>query len=354
MFRIKTYFAFLTGAFLFSSCTTDFQINADWKEIPIVYGLLDRNDTTHYIRIGKAFIDPNTDAFTLAAIQDSLYFNGISPVMEEYVNNNLTRSFNLVEDNSISMDTGIFSNPSQVLYRFNTLLNTAATYKLTFVTPLGERIETETPIIDRFTLDRPRRNDNLNWSNPSGVRMEFRSPVNAKTYEIKARVHIEEYRRPNPNLNVTKRFLEFNVTPTRYFNSANGGQLNTLFIQGRSIFNLMNEQLEVSDTIGRRFRGVEFILLAGGEELANYIQINQPNQSTLVQTKPEYTNVLNGFGIFSTRYQFPAPESFPPYKPLERFTDPNYPANSLTYTIATQGVALDSLLLNYPQLNFDN
>ncbi len=354
MFRIKTFFAFLTGSFLFNSCSTDFQINADWQEIPIIYGLLNTNDTVHYVRIGKSFLDPETDAFTLAAIQDSLYFKGISPIIQEYVNNNLVRTFNLVEDTSIPMDTGIFANPSQVLYRFNTTLNPAAVYKLSFTTPLGERIETETPVIERFTLDRPRRNDRLNWSSPAGVRVEFRSPVNAKTYEIKARVHIEEYRRPDPNLNVKKRFLEFNVASTSFFSSANGSEASTLFLQGRTIFTLMNEQLEVSDTIGRRFKGVEFILLAGGEELANYIQINQPNQSTLVQTKPEYTNVINGFGIFSTRFQFPAPSFYPPYKALERYTDPNYPLNSPTWTEAAQGVGLDSLVLNYPQLNFDN
>jgi hypothetical protein len=40
----------------FTSCETDFELNAEWKDITIVYGILNQNDTAHYIRIQKAFL----------------------------------------------------------------------------------------------------------------------------------------------------------------------------------------------------------------------------------------------------------------------------------------------------------
>ena len=40
-------------------------------------------------------------------------------------------------------------------------------------------------------------------------------------------------------------------------------------------------------------------LAAGGDELYNYIQVNQ--QSGFSQTVPDYTNVFGGRGVFSSR-----------------------------------------------------
>ena len=47
---------------LFFSCSNDFEVNADWKDIPIVYGLLDIKDSAYYIRLEKAFLPDGEDA----------------------------------------------------------------------------------------------------------------------------------------------------------------------------------------------------------------------------------------------------------------------------------------------------
>lgn len=47
---------FLTAFLFFASCETDFDINADWKDITVVYGALNQNDSIHYIRIQKLFL----------------------------------------------------------------------------------------------------------------------------------------------------------------------------------------------------------------------------------------------------------------------------------------------------------
>jgi len=40
---------------IFVSCETGFNAIADYKEIAIVYGVLNQEDTIHYLRINKAF-----------------------------------------------------------------------------------------------------------------------------------------------------------------------------------------------------------------------------------------------------------------------------------------------------------
>ena len=37
-------------------CDTDFDVNADWKETTVVYGLLDASLDTQYIRINKGYL----------------------------------------------------------------------------------------------------------------------------------------------------------------------------------------------------------------------------------------------------------------------------------------------------------
>ncbi|MCC7244082.1 MAG: hypothetical protein IT269_00265, partial [Saprospiraceae bacterium] len=49
-------------ALLVASCSNDFDVAAPWKEIPVVYGLLSPQDTAHYIRIEKAFLDASEGA----------------------------------------------------------------------------------------------------------------------------------------------------------------------------------------------------------------------------------------------------------------------------------------------------
>ena len=61
-------------ALILSQCSNDFDVTADWKEIPVVYAFLNPKDSAHYIRVEKAFLDPETSAYTIADIADSLYY----------------------------------------------------------------------------------------------------------------------------------------------------------------------------------------------------------------------------------------------------------------------------------------
>jgi hypothetical protein len=57
----------------FVSCETDFDVIADYKEVAIVYGLLDQSEAVHYLRINKAFLGKG-NAISYAQIADSSSF----------------------------------------------------------------------------------------------------------------------------------------------------------------------------------------------------------------------------------------------------------------------------------------
>ena len=65
---------FLLVLTLFFSCETEFNVNADWKEVTVVYGLLDQSQDKQYVRINKAFLGPE-DAYMMASESDSINYN---------------------------------------------------------------------------------------------------------------------------------------------------------------------------------------------------------------------------------------------------------------------------------------
>ncbi|HML85282.1 MAG TPA: hypothetical protein PKE52_08995, partial [Bacteroidales bacterium] len=86
-------------AFLLSSCKTDFDLNAEWKDITIVYGVLDPGKSVQQVRINKAFLGEG-NALEYAKIADSIHYDTavIKAVIEEYVNNALTRTIKLIPE----------------------------------------------------------------------------------------------------------------------------------------------------------------------------------------------------------------------------------------------------------------
>ena len=66
------FIAFVT--LMFSACETDFQLEGEWKDIPVVYAFLSEQDTAYYVRVEKAFLEPGGDATEIAQIPDSIYY----------------------------------------------------------------------------------------------------------------------------------------------------------------------------------------------------------------------------------------------------------------------------------------
>ena len=59
---------------LISSCDNSLDILDEYKETPIVYGLLNKNDTVHYVRIQKGFLGEG-NALLMAQYADSIYYD---------------------------------------------------------------------------------------------------------------------------------------------------------------------------------------------------------------------------------------------------------------------------------------
>ena len=61
-------------ALFFVACETEFEVSADWKEVAVVYGLLDQSNDQQYIKINKAYLGIG-DALQMASVADSINYN---------------------------------------------------------------------------------------------------------------------------------------------------------------------------------------------------------------------------------------------------------------------------------------
>ncbi|TAH43585.1 MAG: DUF4249 family protein [Bacteroidetes bacterium] len=286
---------------VFSSCKTDFELNAPYKETMVIYGFLNANDSVQYIRISKGFLGEG-NALIMAQQSDSINYADVLNVrMEEIVNGNVINTFVLSRVDTIPKEAGLFAYPYQVYYRLsNHNLNAIALYRLT-----AENRETgyKATSITRVV------NDIVNITNPSIAEVNFAStgqfsvkfsPVNnGRIYDLVIRFHYTE----DSSGVLSYHFVDWNF-PDQF----TSGSTDIIFPYARQDFyailaSSIPYKSGVSRTVGNAamgFPAIEFRMIAGTEDLYTYQQLNSASNTSL-QDPPLFTTVENGLGLFTSR-----------------------------------------------------
>ena len=118
------------------ACETDFEVNANWKETAVIYGLLDQTVDTQRIIIYKAFLGQES-AYTMAQEADSFHYAEADLEVFLYgLDNNgdtvqeIELEYQITNNRfSTGFDT-IFSTEYSVEYITSELLNQSLTYHL--------------------------------------------------------------------------------------------------------------------------------------------------------------------------------------------------------------------------------
>jgi uncharacterized protein DUF4249 len=297
--------SFLIGIIAFAnSCDNTIDLTADAKDIPIVYGLLSRSDSVHYIKIQKAFLGADGDnALDVAQIADSLFYNNLD-VKIERANTGEIYSLNRVDGNQEGQvkEEGIFADQPNYLYKFilpqGEELVEGAEYALSIIRGDEKPVVTAScNIVSDFDLSLPLAGSEINFRY-SSYRMTWKKTAGSAFYDVKMVVRFLE--RANNDPYVSKSIvwdIEDNI-------SAEGGS-PTVFnfsFDGEEFYRFLGAELDDDDSFSRIFEGLDFIVDAGGEDLYEYVNIGQANTGiTSSQVIPTYTNLSEGFGVFSSR-----------------------------------------------------
>jgi hypothetical protein len=76
-------------------------------------------------------------------------------------------------------------------------------------------------------------------------------------------------------------------------------------IEGSKFFNFISSSLsnDTTSNLVRYFVDLDLVMTVGTENLNTYIKVNEPITG-ITQQRPQFTNINNGIGIFSSRYTY--------------------------------------------------
>lgn len=304
----------LLFALFFVACEPDFNINAPYRDVTIVYGILNASDTVHYVKIYKGFQSNGNSLQDAANWHNLYYFDTINVTLIEYLNNAETgRVIDLDTTTAIPKESGIFANPKQLLYYTRESLDVNATYKLKIENKVTGRIVTgETKLVAPITISAPNIpiNNGLNLTGKKG-NIIFSNVNNAKGYEIFQFFKYFEVSKITGEV-VKQGIVKRNITNNSFLtdNNVQFGEINKEY-NPNGIYDVIAVQLKSDPTVDRyRMKDgcVVFEVWGGSESLMNYLIVNQPS-SSIVQERIEYTNMVcptdgtykTAYGIISSR-----------------------------------------------------
>lgn len=329
----KILFSLLGSIALFSSCSTDLDILAPYKDITSVYGILSQNDNIHYIRINKAFIG-RADASVMAQVPDSSQYpaDALEVRVFEYDDkSNQKRVFLLKDTIIVNKESGFFYAPNQLVYFFRTDTNVPLNQDFSYLLEIKNKLNGQIiyssyddkqnkplPIqmVNSFNIINPMNNPAASISfyavtKQSDYTIKWTSARDGLMYDLYMNMHyIAVNKSSNDSIRnvISWKFakiigtdlrgtkdLEYKITPDIFYDKV----INEFVDKN---YNKDNYFI-VLDTLNFRWD-------VAGEDLATYIQVADPGTS-IIQERPVFSNVRvktsegkteKAIGIFSSRY----------------------------------------------------
>ncbi len=301
---------FFGALFTFSACDNDIDLTTDWESIPVVYGLINVQDTAHYLRVEKAFLDPETGAPTLAQIPDSLYYEDI--VVQIQRTGATTDVFTLerVDGNleGYVREDGIFASMPNYLYKLKlseaNKLQGGDQLKLLLKIGESQEVSAEITATSEYELSSPFT------SGPSQFIVGFLTASEEATvrwrddagtsgiFDLIYTIHIRE--RLADNEPFENKEIEWKIAQAF---QAEGTSSSSITYRFKSVefYQTLASALDVNPAATRIIDSLSLEIIGGGPELVDYREIGLANTGiTSSQVIPTYTNLTEGRGIFTS------------------------------------------------------
>jgi hypothetical protein len=209
-----------------SSCDNEVDINADWKETIVVYGLINPNDSVQYIKVNKAFLNENISALVAAKEADSLYIKSVEVKLIEIYSG---AEYTLTRVNKLPKDSGIFNSSTNYLYQTTAKIAENQPYKLIVKSlETGNSVEAVTWTVGRTRIEAPFRTSNPQFSlGTEYITISYVPAANSYAYDIKFYVQVDEFRAKDTGFLGTKN-LKWNVITNFPVPRSNGGVAPTI------------------------------------------------------------------------------------------------------------------------------
>ncbi len=309
---MRSYFvskgiALISLFLLFYACDNDVPINAPNEPNTVVYGLLDKGNSVHYVKVNKDFVNENRDARDIAGNRDSiLYDSSVRVRLQEIDGGDPVNTYELFRDTLNNKEPGLFPDPQHVMYRTPEVnLDPDSRYRL-IIDRLKrqEPVTAETAIVGEVNIIRPdpTKIDGIQPTLPIGfledLIFNLKKGDNGVFYTMKLNTIVTTI--DTANGTIIRDTAEWEIYQQQQ-PTGSEGSIET----ERDAQNFFKEIAAELDKAPDEIRPLDsvranLIVSGGTEDLFTFLEVSEPALG-IVQKRPEFTNLSEGRGIFTSR-----------------------------------------------------
>ena len=286
---------------LFASCEVEFSPNAAWKEVPVLYCVLDQDDDTTWVRVEKCFLGEGS-MYQYGSISDSLNYpqGSISVKLCAYQNG---QCVDIETCNYTVRDRaeGVFANRAQPLYYSTKPLNENYMYKLVVTRVADGTVLAYTdsiPLIlqtSEVLIRKPSNMDRFGFYARTGTTpvcyIEWNVMENARLYQPIVRFYYTY-----PEIGDTH-YVDLRCNKVAVSNDVS---VLPCYYPRDAFLSEMYTKLKDDPNSKRSLNKVDLYLTACSEDLNAYIS-SIDIAGGVDQGSETYTNIYNGVGVFASR-----------------------------------------------------
>jgi hypothetical protein len=276
------------------SCKKEFDPRSKYKDITIVYGLINPLDTIHYIRINKAFLTSGS-VIVMAQNPDSTTFpvEDIDVRIYEITPDGTTTQLP-VGDTIIQKEPGYFY-PDQIVYYFKkkfNIRNLDNTIKIEVEhKKTGKIVYAETPLVNDFDIVSPVSGKPFDLSPYSMRRFEWKNAKNGRIYDVYYTMYYREGHSIDPSTVYWKDTVVWHVGSYSALKTGDGGEQIEIFrFNSAAFYSQVQKAVAYNTDLWRYpYLKAKITIWSGSEDLYYYHNINA--DQGLPPDIPEYTNL---------------------------------------------------------------
>ena len=320
---MKKYILFsLFVTLLFSSCEVEFSPNDNWKDIPVVYCLLDQDDDTSYVRVQRCFLGEGNQ-YGFATVGDSINYpqGALTVLLEEWdateasngalrVTGQSPRKVYTFDYTVSSKDDGMFYSSNQPLYACATggQLDSTCIYRLKIISNVnGDTIaKSETSLINgTHRLIYP---NNINLFSFTGTSSKSCNIVwstmkEARRYQSIVRFFYRDFIIDRTSVPWDTTIIPHSIDIVCEMVKSDMRSVSCTTKLDQSFFLSEIKKGIGNDTCNKNIIDtVQIFITSCNEPLAAYLYASSP-LGTFGQDPFTYTNIEGGLGVFGSRRQ---------------------------------------------------
>jgi len=292
---------------LLPSCEKEFNPRDDYKEITVVYGVVNPADEVHYIRVHKAFLGPE-DIIVMAKNPDSSTYpvEDLDVRIYEIAPDGNSRQLEVGVTEIENKEDGYFSYPKQQVYYFKRTFEKSQQYGNDYYLldsiqkikievenkKSGKIVYAETPLVNSFSVRSPQTGTPLNLDpNKSTSTFIWNNAKNGRIYDVYYTMRYREGRNVDPADIWTRDSLVWHVGSHSAQKTGDGLQEERFQFNPGAFYAQIQRDIKKNESLWRSpYESVEVAIWCGSEDLYYYHNINDPSQG-ISQERPEYTNM---------------------------------------------------------------